>query len=89
MRFKKSTGPDRGLHTPRSVGGPGLRGARKGPGAYQSRARCAWGKKRGKKEKRRKEREKEKGKKEKEKKGENKAVYTAASVACGWAGAVW
>ena len=51
-------------------GGPGLRGAQKGPGVYQSRARCAWGKKRGKKEKRRKEREKEKGKKEKEKKGE-------------------
>ena len=35
--------------------GPGLRGAQKEPGAYQSRARCAWRKKEGKKGKKRKD----------------------------------
>ena len=52
-------------YTPPAQGrGPGLRGARKGPGAYQSRAQCAWGKKEGKKGKKGK-----KGKTKKEKKG--------------------
>ena len=51
--------------------GPGLWGARKGPGAYQSRARCAWGKKEGKKGKKRKEREKEKRKEKEGKKEKN------------------
>ena len=62
-------GPDRGLHTPRSVGGPGLRGAQNGPGAYESRARCTWGKK-GKKEEK-----KGKKKKEIEKKGKKKKTW--------------
>ena len=53
---------------PTNWGGPGLRGARKGPGAYQSRAQCAWGKKRRKKKEKKERKRKKREEKEKRKK---------------------